>query len=208
MPRVSWCHLVNVCLNNLSQFFFFVVIFFQISPLNGPVEGGTLVTIEGSNLGLQRSDVEGKITIGRIPCKLVEYKVSNEIVCRTGSALGELDAPIVVGNNAGYTQSEVKFSYRVSSFHLFFFLSLGLVTLPITLGNQCDSVQNQGRRVMYEAIQVERPISDRTRISHGHGGLFGLFLFSPRKKCTQGEKLRVLSKSTRAFPIFKPGSPG
>ncbi|CAG0917436.1 unnamed protein product, partial [Notodromas monacha] len=83
-----------------------------INPLNGPIEGGTLVTIEGSNLGRQRSDIEGKIHIGRIPCKVVEYKVSNEVVCRAGPAPAELDAAIVVGNAAGFTQSEVRFSYR------------------------------------------------------------------------------------------------
>lgn len=33
----------------------------MIKPLSGPIEGGTYVTIEGSNLGLKESDVEGEI---------------------------------------------------------------------------------------------------------------------------------------------------
>jgi len=48
----------------------------QIKPLSGPMEGGTLVTIEGSDLGLKEEDVRGKIHIGHVPCELVNYQVS------------------------------------------------------------------------------------------------------------------------------------
>ena len=88
-----------------------------IKPLSGPVEGGTLVTIEGSNLGLKEDDVRGKIHIGNVPCDLVDYQVSVKIVCRAGpSASGELDASVVIGNTAGYTESTVKYSYKVIHF--------------------------------------------------------------------------------------------
>ncbi|XP_066158609.1 plexin-B [Euwallacea fornicatus] len=83
-----------------------------IKPLSGPIEGGTLVTIEGSNLGLKREDVQGKIQIGDIPCKLVNYEVSVRIQCVTGSSRTEHTAPIIVGNEAGYTKSTVEFSYQ------------------------------------------------------------------------------------------------
>ncbi|KAG7207100.1 hypothetical protein KM043_000977 [Ampulex compressa] len=84
----------------------------MIKPLSGPIEGGTLVTVEGSNLGLKESDVEGKIHIGKTPCTLVNYEVSVRIVCRTGRHEATDAASVVVGNDAGYTESAVLFNYK------------------------------------------------------------------------------------------------
>ncbi|XP_047364074.1 plexin-B [Vespa velutina] len=84
----------------------------MIKPLSGPIEGGTLVTIEGSNLGLKKSDVEGKIHIGDTPCTLVDYEVSVRIVCRTGQHEATDTASVVVGNDAGFTESAVLFNYK------------------------------------------------------------------------------------------------
>ena len=42
----------------------------QIYPLSGPVEGGTLVTIEGSNLGTRETDIRGRVYIGAVPCEV------------------------------------------------------------------------------------------------------------------------------------------
>lgn len=84
----------------------------MIKPLSGPIEGGTLVIIEGSNLGLKEEDVAGKIHIGNTPCILVEYDVSVKIVCKTGPAQNEKVAAVVVGNQAGFTESTVNFSYK------------------------------------------------------------------------------------------------
>nr|CAI5855263.1 unnamed protein product [Callosobruchus analis] len=83
----------------------------MIKPLNGPIEGGTLVTIEGSNLGLKKEDVQGKIKIGNITCRLLNYEVSVRIQCITGPSGVEMKAPVRVGNEAGYTKSAVEFSY-------------------------------------------------------------------------------------------------
>lgn len=89
----------------------------MVKPLSGPIEGGTLVTIEGSNLGLKMEDVKGKIRIGNTTCELIDYEVSVRIVCRTGpSPTGESVAPISVGNEAGFTESSVSFSYKVLHF--------------------------------------------------------------------------------------------
>lgn len=84
----------------------------QIKPLSGPIEGGTLVTIEGSNLGLKKEDVMGKIKVGDVPCELEDYEVSVKIKCITGPSLIETTAPIIVGNEAGYSKSSVEFSYK------------------------------------------------------------------------------------------------
>ena len=95
----------------------------QIQPLAGPLEGGTLVTIEGSNLGLSEKDVIGKVFIGDIPCHVEDYHISVKIICRTGpasitpSSRGEIiDLPFTVrvSTPAGRTESPVKFTYKVS----------------------------------------------------------------------------------------------
>ncbi|XP_062544839.1 plexin-B isoform X1 [Armigeres subalbatus] len=83
-----------------------------IKPLSGPIEGGTLLTIEGSNLGIREEDVRGKIRIGNVPCELVNYEISVKIECRTGPVPDEMTASIKVGNEAGYTESGVQFQYK------------------------------------------------------------------------------------------------
>ncbi|PRD29999.1 UNVERIFIED_CONTAM: PlexB [Trichonephila clavipes] len=85
----------------------------MIHPLSGPIEGGTLVTIEGSNLGTSEEEIRDNITIGGIPCILVEYSVSVRVVCRTGSSAGPMAAEVVVGNKAGLTLANERFFYKV-----------------------------------------------------------------------------------------------
>lgn len=71
------------------------------------------MTIEGSNLGLKEEDVRGKIHIGDTPCSLVEYEVSVKIVCQTGPSQSEKVASVIIGNQAGFTESSVHFTYKV-----------------------------------------------------------------------------------------------
>ncbi|XP_044067900.1 plexin-D1 [Siniperca chuatsi] len=56
----------------------------KIFPLRGPVEGGTLLTVQGRNLGRRAGEV--KVSIGDVPCTLLPelYTVSVELVCVTG----------------------------------------------------------------------------------------------------------------------------
>lgn len=84
----------------------------SIKPLSGPIEGGTLVTIEGSNLGIREDDVRGKIKIGNVPCELVNYEISVKIECRTGPVDKETTATVKVGNEAGVTESNIYFQYK------------------------------------------------------------------------------------------------
>ncbi|KAL9872786.1 plexin-B isoform X2 [Glossina fuscipes] len=84
----------------------------MIKPLFGPIEGGTLVTIEGSNLGIKEEDVRGKISIGNVPCELVNYEISVKIECRTGGVNHEITAPVKVFNDAGFTESSVQFQFK------------------------------------------------------------------------------------------------
>ncbi|XP_022245711.1 plexin-B-like [Limulus polyphemus] len=84
-----------------------------IHPLSGPIQGGTLMAIEGSNLGTNEQEISNKITIGGIPCVPVEYSVSVRVVCRTGPSKTPKAAEIVVGNNAGFTKAREQFLYKV-----------------------------------------------------------------------------------------------
>lgn len=50
----------------------------DIQPLSSPLEGGTRITITGSNLGSSVDDVRRAVEVGGQPCVLVEdkYEVS------------------------------------------------------------------------------------------------------------------------------------
>ena len=65
----------------LDLFFFFsflhtfcfnqvVLIFSQIEPLTGPMDGGTRLTIHGKNLGKELSDILGGVTVAGVTCNL------------------------------------------------------------------------------------------------------------------------------------------
>ncbi|KAG7472234.1 hypothetical protein MATL_G00106780 [Megalops atlanticus] len=86
----------------------------KISPLSGPLEGGTLLTIQGRNLGRRASNVT--VAIGGVPCRLLEdqYIVSVRVVCVTGESGSTRSAvvSITVDQNA-VGQSQDYFSYLV-----------------------------------------------------------------------------------------------
>uniref|UniRef100_A0A803XW93 Plexin-B1 n=1 Tax=Meleagris gallopavo TaxID=9103 RepID=A0A803XW93_MELGA len=51
----------------------------SVYPLSGPVEGGTRITITGSNLGQKHQDIAETVTVAGIPCAVdaQEYEISN-----------------------------------------------------------------------------------------------------------------------------------
>ncbi|XP_037135114.1 plexin-B1 isoform X2 [Syngnathus acus] len=62
-----------------------------LDPVSGPVEGGTLVTISGSNLGQRAEDILNSVTLAEVPCSVIHsrYEISSRIVCETTSSRGE-----------------------------------------------------------------------------------------------------------------------
>ncbi|KAH7644557.1 plexin-b [Dermatophagoides farinae] len=85
-----------------------------IHPISGPIEGGTLVSIEGSNLGSSFDEIKDRVSIGGIPCEPIQYNVSIRIVCRTGaSMIGPQSAFVIIGNRAGVTRAQEKFQYKI-----------------------------------------------------------------------------------------------
>lgn len=59
----------------------------QIEPLSGLLEGGTLVTISGSNLGQKAEDILHSVLVAGIPCTVIPslYEVSSRYRPAQGS---------------------------------------------------------------------------------------------------------------------------
>ncbi|XP_032419344.1 plexin-B1-like isoform X1 [Xiphophorus hellerii] len=60
----------------------------RLDPESGPTEGGTVVTISGSNLGQRAEDIQSSVTVAGVPCIVIQsrYEVSSRIVCETTSS--------------------------------------------------------------------------------------------------------------------------
>ncbi|XP_061474459.1 plexin-D1 isoform X2 [Rhineura floridana] len=84
----------------------------KIEPLNGPLEGGTLLTIRGRNLGRRFSDVFNAVKIGNVKCSPLQdrYIVSEEIVCWTGETPEEF-SDVVTVNLSREGKSRERYSY-------------------------------------------------------------------------------------------------
>ena len=54
---------------------------FLLRPISGPPEGGTVITIEGSNLGTSVQDLKGRIKIGGKDCRVLSLRNSVEATC-------------------------------------------------------------------------------------------------------------------------------
>ncbi|XP_051948044.1 plexin-B1 [Xyrauchen texanus] len=86
-----------------------------IEPLSGPVEGGTVVTVSGSNLGQRAEDIQHSVTIGGIPCTVIpdRYEVSSSIICETTASGGERSGHVSVEvKGGGIGQSAQHFRYQ------------------------------------------------------------------------------------------------
>ena len=82
----------------------------------GPRQGGTLVTIEGENLGKSFEDVQSGVTIAGVPCAPEEslYEPAAKVVCRTGSSGSIQSGPISITiRSASSDSSNAHFSYVV-----------------------------------------------------------------------------------------------
>ncbi|KAI4873769.1 hypothetical protein NFI96_010626 [Prochilodus magdalenae] len=86
-----------------------------IKPLSGPVEGGTVITISGSNLGQRAEDILHSVTVAGAPCTVISsrYEVSSSIVCKTTASGGERKGQVSVEVKGGGTgQSVQHFRYQ------------------------------------------------------------------------------------------------
>ncbi|KAK2821006.1 hypothetical protein Q5P01_023965 [Channa striata] len=86
-----------------------------IEPLSGLLEGGTMVTISGSNLGQKAEDILDSVIVAEVPCTVIPslYEVSSRIVCRTKASREEKVGPMSVKVSGGeFGLSSQTFSYQ------------------------------------------------------------------------------------------------
>uniref|UniRef100_A0A8C2E314 Plexin D1 n=1 Tax=Cyprinus carpio TaxID=7962 RepID=A0A8C2E314_CYPCA len=84
----------------------------QVEPLSGPLTGGTLLTVQGRNLG--HSAAQLNVSIGRVPCSVLPqyYTVSLRLVCETGAPWEEMSNHVTVsvaGNAVGVSKDIFSF---------------------------------------------------------------------------------------------------
>uniref|UniRef100_A0A3Q2I4A3 Plexin-B1 n=1 Tax=Equus caballus TaxID=9796 RepID=A0A3Q2I4A3_HORSE len=95
----------------------------SVEPLTGPIDGGTRVTIRGSNLGQHVQDVQDTVRVAGIPCAVDarEYEVSSSLVCITEASGEEVaDAVTVEVPGRGRGISEHDFAYQDPKVHSIF----------------------------------------------------------------------------------------
>ncbi|XP_076860154.1 plexin-B3 [Brachyhypopomus gauderio] len=87
----------------------------QVHPLTGPLEGGTQLTVLGSNLGQRFRDIQEGVTVAGVTCRPLAqaYRISTQIVCELQPAPPLTRGPVVVmvgGSEPGY--SKHTFTYQ------------------------------------------------------------------------------------------------
>ncbi|XP_072307946.1 plexin-B1 [Eucyclogobius newberryi] len=87
----------------------------SIEPLSGLLEGGTTVTITGSNLGQKPEDILHSVSVAGVPCTVIPslYEVSSRIVCKTKASGGKTEGHVSVTVSGGeFGLSSQMFSYQ------------------------------------------------------------------------------------------------
>uniref|UniRef100_A0A671KPH6 Plexin-B1-like n=1 Tax=Sinocyclocheilus anshuiensis TaxID=1608454 RepID=A0A671KPH6_9TELE len=87
----------------------------EVEPLTGPLEGGILLTIQGSNLGQSFQDIKAGVTVAGVTCTPLPeaYHISNSIVCELQASANVTAGPVVItvrGSEKG--ESPQTFSYQ------------------------------------------------------------------------------------------------
>ncbi|XP_039617291.1 plexin-A4 [Polypterus senegalus] len=103
----------------------------EITPLTGPREGGTRVTIRGENLGLEFKEIVGHVKVAGVDCTPVPdgYIPAEQIVCEMGKAQHS--------QYAGYVKicvGECRLEFTAQSYHLYYFVIPNLLDLKPSRG--------------------------------------------------------------------------
>ncbi|XP_076858316.1 plexin-A2-like isoform X2 [Brachyhypopomus gauderio] len=94
----------------------------QVTPLAGPPEGGTRVTIRGINLGMSLSELQGRVEVAGIPCytRTDGYITAEQVVCEMDSAV---DGPGPTPGPVQLCVGECKPELRTHSSQLYTFVN-------------------------------------------------------------------------------------
>lgn len=87
----------------------------EVEPLTGPLEGGILLTIQGSNLGQSFQDIQAGVTVAGVTCRPLPeaYRISTRIVCELQASVNASAGPVIItvrGSERG--ESQQTFSYQ------------------------------------------------------------------------------------------------
>uniref|UniRef100_A0A673ZLT6 Plexin-B1 n=1 Tax=Salmo trutta TaxID=8032 RepID=A0A673ZLT6_SALTR len=109
----SRCSYRDSCAGDIKQSCPAPVIHFM-EPISGPVDGGTVVTISGSNLGQKAEDIQNSVTIAGVPCTVINsrYEISSRIVCETTASGGQKSGQASVevrGGGLGFSGQRFSF---------------------------------------------------------------------------------------------------
>lgn len=58
----------HICCHGNAQTVCLSICLLQVVPVSGPLEGGVLVTVIGTNLGMRYQDVVGGVTVAGVQC--------------------------------------------------------------------------------------------------------------------------------------------
>ncbi|XP_059800740.1 plexin-B1 isoform X3 [Hypanus sabinus] len=86
-----------------------------IEPTSGLQEGGTMLTISGSNLGQRFEDIQNMVTVAGIQCRTdpLYYEVSTRIICYTAASEKEVAGKVTVKvAGSGESSSMQHFTYQ------------------------------------------------------------------------------------------------
>uniref|UniRef100_A0A8C7YS04 Plexin-A2 n=1 Tax=Oryzias sinensis TaxID=183150 RepID=A0A8C7YS04_9TELE len=134
----------------------------EVTPVAGPPEGGTRVTIYGTNLGLSFSDMEDNVQVAGVQCTPIEdgYIIAEQIVCEMAAA--------PASSRPGPVQlcvGECKPELSTRSSHLYSFVVRTHMTTGLALG---FGISIRVRIVCYSAPSLSGigPVQISVRVDH------------------------------------------
>uniref|UniRef100_A0A8C5AYM7 Sema domain-containing protein n=1 Tax=Gadus morhua TaxID=8049 RepID=A0A8C5AYM7_GADMO len=80
----------------------------EVSPVAGPTEGGTMVTIQGLNLGLSFSELQGNVEVAGVACTPQEEGYITTLSCVNPESENSPEIPVKVLNCDSLTQVKEK----------------------------------------------------------------------------------------------------
>uniref|UniRef100_A0A8C1MBL4 Plexin-B1 n=1 Tax=Cyprinus carpio TaxID=7962 RepID=A0A8C1MBL4_CYPCA len=91
-----------------------------IEPLSGPVEGGTVLTVSGSNLGQRAEDIQHSVTVAGVPCTVIpdRYEVSSSVCVYSSSEQYNERVECVTGGSNRTGESGVTVRFGGAQRHL------------------------------------------------------------------------------------------
>ncbi|KAG2460092.1 PLXA4 protein, partial [Polypterus senegalus] len=136
----------------------------EITPLTGPREGGTRVTIRGENLGLEFKEIVGHVKVAGVDCTPVpdgyipaEQRAAKEIVCKTPACLGCGNVSVSVSVDRAKIHKELQFEYvedpTITKLEPEWSIVSGN-TPVIVFGSNLDIIQNPQIRAKYNKVET------------------------------------------------------